>query len=142
LQIVGTHHGYIPTESDAEETKQIIAEINALSPDILILGMGMPRQERWLLNNWDFVNANVALTGGAVFDYISGDLKRAPTWMTNYGFEWMGRLLIEPRRLWKRYVIGNPSYFWHVFKYTLQHTDRRDVTKPISIVTSRSRRIA
>jgi N-acetylglucosaminyldiphosphoundecaprenol N-acetyl-beta-D-mannosaminyltransferase len=79
--------------------------------------MGMPIQELWLEENWDRVNANIALTGGAVFDYISGDLKRAPHWMTDHGLEWLGRLIIEPRRLWKRYMIGNPLFLWRVFRH-------------------------
>lgn len=138
LNIAGVHHGYIPVENDAPETQAVIADINAVSPDILLVGMGMPRQERWLLNNWRYINAHVALTGGAVFDYISGDLQRAPTWMTNYGFEWMGRLLIEPRRLWKRYVIGNPRYFWRVFLYTLGRTQRQHQTSLNSTPSSNS----
>ncbi len=129
LQIVGTHHGYLPVEASATENQELIATINTLQPHILIIGMGMPRQERWLLENWRYVNANIALTGGAVFDYISGDLTRAPQWMTNHGLEWMGRLLIEPRRLWKRYVIGNPTYFMRVLRYTLLTPKARRATK-------------
>ncbi|MBK7215491.1 MAG: WecB/TagA/CpsF family glycosyltransferase [Candidatus Promineofilum sp.] len=67
----------------------------------------MPRQEAWLRDNWHRLDARVALTGGAVFDYISGDLARAPRWMTDNGLEWLGRLLIEPKRLWRRYLLGN-----------------------------------
>jgi N-acetylglucosaminyldiphosphoundecaprenol N-acetyl-beta-D-mannosaminyltransferase len=79
----------------------------------------MPLQERWLMENWDHIDANVALTGGAVFDYVSGELQRAPRWMTDNGLEWLGRLLIEPRRLWKRYLIGNPLFIWRVLKQRL-----------------------
>ena len=111
LNILGTHHGYL----DGEDGNQLISMINSLSPNILILGMGMPLQERWLLENWDMVKANIALTGGAVFDYVSGELDRSPRWMIEGGFEWLGRLFIEPRRLWKRYILGNPLFFWRIF---------------------------
>ena len=74
-------------------------EINAVKPNILIVGFGMPLQERWLLENWERVEANVALTGGGVFDILSGKLRRPPRWMTDHSLEWLGRLIIEPRQL-------------------------------------------
>jgi len=76
----------------------------------------MPIQERWLKQNWDRLECNVAFTGGAVFDYISGELRRPPRWMTSHGLEWLGRLIIEPRRLWRRYIIGNTLFLWRVVK--------------------------
>jgi N-acetylglucosaminyldiphosphoundecaprenol N-acetyl-beta-D-mannosaminyltransferase len=114
LRIVGTHHGYFDKAPGDPENESLVEQINAVRPDILIVGFGMPTQERWLLENWDRVEANVALTGGAVFDYVSGELRRAPIWMTDHGLEWLGRLLIEPRRLWKRYLVGNPLFLWRV----------------------------
>ena len=93
----------------------MIEGINAAKPDLLIVGLGMPLQERWLADNWSSIDAGVALTAGATFDYISGELRRAPRWMTDNGLEWLGRLLLEPGRLWKRYIIGNPIFFWRVF---------------------------
>jgi N-acetylglucosaminyldiphosphoundecaprenol N-acetyl-beta-D-mannosaminyltransferase len=114
LRIVGSHNGYFDKGVGSPENASVIAEINAARPDVLVMGLGMPMQEQWLMDNWDQVDAGVALTGGAVFDYISGDLKRAPRWMTDNGLEWLGRLLIEPRRLWKRYILGNPLFVWRV----------------------------
>lgn len=119
LRIVGVHHGYFDRSPDSEENKALVRQINASKPNILIIGLGMPLQERWLVENWPRINANIALTGGAVFDYVSGDLSRAPRWMTNHGLEWLGRLLIEPRRLWKRYLIGNPLFLYRVLKQRL-----------------------
>jgi N-acetylglucosaminyldiphosphoundecaprenol N-acetyl-beta-D-mannosaminyltransferase len=119
LHIVGTHHGYFDKTPGSPENEAVIAEINAVKPNILIVGFGMPLQERWLMENWERIDANVALTGGAVFDYVSGELQRAPRWMTDNGLEWLGRLIIEPRRLWKRYIIGNPLFLWRVFKQKL-----------------------
>jgi len=119
LRIVGIHHGYFDKTPGSAENEAVIAQINAVKPNILIVGFGMPLQERWLMENWDRIDANVALTGGAVFDYVSGELKRAPRWMTDHGLEWLGRLIIEPRRLWKRYIIGNPLFLWRVLKQRL-----------------------
>ena len=119
LKIAGVRDGYFDKTFNSKENEAVIADINACRPNILVLGMGMPLQERWLMENWDRLNVNVVLTGGAVFDYISGDLQRAPKWMTDNGLEWLGRLLIEPRRLWKRYVLGNPLFLWRVFQQRL-----------------------
>jgi N-acetylglucosaminyldiphosphoundecaprenol N-acetyl-beta-D-mannosaminyltransferase len=116
LNIVGTHHGYFDKQAGSEENNKLIEKINISNPDILWVGFGMPLQEKWLMENWDSLNVNVALTGGAIFDYISGEIIRGPRWMTDYGFEWLARLLIEPRRLWRRYIIGNPLFFWRILK--------------------------
>jgi N-acetylglucosaminyldiphosphoundecaprenol N-acetyl-beta-D-mannosaminyltransferase len=116
LRVVGTQHGYFDKNANNEENVRVIHRINENKPDILIIGMGMPIQERWLIENRDKLDVSVILTGGAVFDYVSGNLKRAPKWMTDNGLEWLGRLLIEPRRLWKRYLIGNPVFLWRVIK--------------------------
>lgn len=124
LRIVGTHHGYFDKTPGGKENEAVVEAINAVKPNILIVGFGMPLQERWLMVNWDRIEANVALPGGAVFDYVSGELRRAPRWMTDHGLEWLGRLLIEPRRLWRRYLVGNPRFFWRVLKQRLKWGDR------------------
>lgn len=115
IRVVGTHHGYFDKTPGSQENERVVLKINAVSPNILIVGFGMPIQEQWVMENWARVNANVIFTGGAAFDYASGELKRAPRWMTEHGLEWLGRLIIEPGRLWKRYLIGNPLFFWRVF---------------------------
>ncbi len=116
LKVSGVHHGYFDHTPGSPENEKIVKEINAASPDILVLGFGMPLQERWLMENWGGVEARVALTGGAVFDYISGELQRGPRILTNNGFEWLARLLIEPERLWRRYVVGNPLFLMRVLR--------------------------
>jgi N-acetylglucosaminyldiphosphoundecaprenol N-acetyl-beta-D-mannosaminyltransferase len=115
IRIAGIQHGYFNKNFGDIENEAVIREINAAAPDILVLGFGMPIQEKWLMENWGNIRARVALTGGAVFDYVSGDLPRAPRWMTDHGIEWLGRLVIEPGRLWRRYLIGNPIFFWRIF---------------------------
>ena len=121
IRIVGIHHGYFDKSSGSIENANVIEDINRVNPNILVLGFGMPLQELWLKENWPNVKANIALTGGAVFDYVSGDLKRGPKLLTDNGFEWLARLLIEPKRLWQRYIIGNPLFLYRVLlqKYGL-----------------------
>jgi N-acetylglucosaminyldiphosphoundecaprenol N-acetyl-beta-D-mannosaminyltransferase len=113
LEIVGVHHGYF------DHSEAVVEEINAAAPDILLVGLGMPLQEYWLMENWHRLDAGVALTGGAVFDYVSGRLRRGPHLLTSSGFEWLARLLIEPRRLWRRYLVGNPLFLLRVLKQRL-----------------------
>lgn len=120
LNIAGVHHGYFNKTPGHPENEAIIVTINEARPNILLVGMGMPLQEMWLRDNWAQINANIALTGGAVFDYVSGNLQRAPRWMTENGLEWLGRLIIEPQRLWKRYILGNPRFLWNLFRYKAQ----------------------
>ncbi|MFZ5822128.1 MAG: WecB/TagA/CpsF family glycosyltransferase [Chloroflexota bacterium] len=115
LKIVGTHHGFFSKKPGHPENQDVIAQINSAKPDLLIVGMGMPLQEYWIMENFDDLDVKIIFNGGAVFDYVSGELRRPPSWMTNHGMEWLGRLIIEPGRLWKRYLIGNPLFFWRVF---------------------------
>jgi N-acetylglucosaminyldiphosphoundecaprenol N-acetyl-beta-D-mannosaminyltransferase len=119
LRVVGTQHGYFDKTPGSRENAAVIRAINAANPNILIVAFGMPVQEAWLRDNWGQVSANVALTGGAAFDYVSGELARGPRWMTGHGFEWLARLVIEPRRLWRRYLIGNPLFLARVIRQRL-----------------------
>ncbi len=119
LQVAGIHDGYFDRSAGSPENEAVIKEINAVAPDILLVGFGMPLQERWLMENWRRIDANVALTGGAVFDYVSGGLRRGPRVLTDNGFEWLARLMVEPRRLWRRYVVGNPIFLLRVLRQRL-----------------------
>lgn len=110
LKIVGVRHGFFDHRAGSPENEAVVAEINAARPDVLLIGLGMPLQERWLMENHRRLDVGVALTGGAVFDYASGRLRRGPSLLTDYGFEWLARLLVEPRRLWRRYLLGNPLF--------------------------------
>lgn len=120
LIIAGVDHGYFDKTPGSPENEAVIGRINAARPHILLLGFGMPLQEQWLRDNWSALQVNIGLTGGAVFDYLSGELKRAPRWMTDNGLEWLGRLLIEPGRLWQRYVLGNPKFLARVLAQRLR----------------------
>lgn len=114
LLIKGVHHGFF--EKEGPENEYIVDLINIAKPDILIVAMGMSLQEKWLKDNWKKLDAKVFLVGGACFDYVSGNLKRGPKILTHNGLEWFCRLIIEPRRLWRRYLIGSVIFFIQILK--------------------------
>ena len=118
LQIAGFHSGFF--SGDLEE-QAVVAEINACHPNLLIVGMGMPLQEQWLMRHLPHLNVNVALTGGAVFDYVGGGLKMAPDIFYRMKMEWLFRLAQSPRRLFARYIIGNHLFLWRVIMYHWFH---------------------
>ena len=122
LKIAGLHHGHFDHAPGSPENEKIVQEISAARPDILLLGLGMPLQERWLMQNRHRIDFGVALTGGAVFDYASGRLRRGPRLLTDNGLEWLARLLVEPRRLWRRYLLGNPLFLLRVLRQRLART--------------------
>ena len=123
LQILGVLDGYF--QKRGLENKRIIAEINRQKPDILIVGFGMPLQEKWLSENWQKVDAHIFLTGGAVFDYVSGRAKRAPQWMIQANLEWLFRFIQEPRRLFSHYVFGIPYFFFRIFLEKMRGNKKR-----------------
>jgi N-acetylglucosaminyldiphosphoundecaprenol N-acetyl-beta-D-mannosaminyltransferase len=116
LYIVGIHHGYFNKGINNLENNIVVQDINEKKPDILIVGFGMPMQEYWISENWGQMNVPVVLPVGALIDYMARVVPRAPRWMTDHGLEWLGRLIIEPRRLWKRYLLGNPIFLWRVLQ--------------------------
>ena len=116
LRIAGTGHGYFDQSADSDDNRSVIGRINAARPDIVMVGLGMPLQEKWIAANRQALDAPVVLSAGAAFDYVSGSLRRPPAWMTRTGFEWLGRLIIEPRRLAGRYVLGNPAFLIRVLR--------------------------
>ena len=119
VKIAGTHHGYFDKEPGSEENQEVIRRINAVKPNMLIVCFGMPLQEQWLMENWKDVDANVFMVGGAALDYLAGEVPRPPVWMRKHSLEWLGRLAIEPRRLWRRYLLGNSLFVLRVLKQRL-----------------------
>lgn len=93
-----------------EEDREIVRMINQSAPDIVWVGLGSPKQERWMAAHVGRLNAPVLLGVGAAFDFHTGRKPQAPAWMQRSGLEWLFRLLTEPRRLWKRYLINNPLF--------------------------------
>jgi len=92
----------------------VIAQINAVRPGALLVGFGMPAQELWITAHRGRLNATLLLAVGGLFDYLSGVKRRGPRWLTDRGFEWLCRLLSEPRRLGRRYLLGLPRFAWIV----------------------------
>jgi N-acetylglucosaminyldiphosphoundecaprenol N-acetyl-beta-D-mannosaminyltransferase len=99
-----------------EEDITMIHAINKFSPDVLFVGMTAPKQEKWAAEHFDEINARHICCIGAVFDFYAGTIKRAPQWMIKPGLEWLYRLIKEPRRMWRRYIIGNPKFLWFILK--------------------------
>jgi N-acetylglucosaminyldiphosphoundecaprenol N-acetyl-beta-D-mannosaminyltransferase len=116
LQLAGAYHGYFDKTPGSLENEKVITMINAARPDVLIVGFGMPLQERWLMENWERLDVKVTLTGGAILDRVAGHLRRGPRWMSDNGLEWLARLAMEPTRLWRRYLIGNPAFLLRVLR--------------------------
>jgi N-acetylglucosaminyldiphosphoundecaprenol N-acetyl-beta-D-mannosaminyltransferase len=98
-----THHGYF--KKVGQENQDVLEMIRCFTPNVLMVGMGMPLQEHWILENIEHIEANVILTSGACFDYIAGVIPSAPRWVGRVGLEWLFRLISEPKRLWRRYLL-------------------------------------
>jgi N-acetylglucosaminyldiphosphoundecaprenol N-acetyl-beta-D-mannosaminyltransferase len=109
LAIVGTYQAPFRPLSDAEAT-EIAAEINASGAEIVWVGTGVPRQEKWMASMRDRLDAPVLIGVGAAFDFNAGLIPQAPEWMQRMGMEWLFRLIQEPRRLWRRYARYNPRF--------------------------------
>ena len=102
---MGTHHGYFDQDPEAAENLRILERLADYRPDILMVGMGMPRQEHWILDSIDRLNAGVILPCGACMDYVAGVVPTPPRWAGRIGLEWLFRLVREPVRLSKRYLV-------------------------------------
>jgi exopolysaccharide biosynthesis WecB/TagA/CpsF family protein len=109
IRVVGFQHGY-------ENGDGSLAQIRAARPDVLLVALGNPRQERWIADHLAALGVPLAIGVGALFDYLAGRVPRAPLWMRRLRSEWIFRLVVEPRRLWRRYLVGNTQFLWHVVR--------------------------
>lgn len=110
---VASLDGYVAPEGRTEEALDRIA---AYRPDVVLVGMGSPTQERWVLENRPRIAAPVVWALGATFDYYAGEQARGPEWLRRAGHEWAARLLADPGRLWRRYVLGNPRFLLRAWR--------------------------
>lgn len=103
MEIVGFDHGY-------GDDREVVAHVNAVKPDILLVALGVPRQEKWIADHLGELDVGCAIAVGGLLDFVSGRIPRAPKWMRRLGIEWVFRLMQEPRRMFRRYIIGNPLF--------------------------------
>ena len=116
LEVVTYSPPYKPEFSD-EDNKEMIQAINKAKPDLLWIGMTAPKQEKWTYQHWKELDIHCHVgTIGAVFDFYAGTVERAPLWWQKHSMEWLYRLLFEPKRMWRRYVIGIPLFLWNILK--------------------------
>jgi N-acetylglucosaminyldiphosphoundecaprenol N-acetyl-beta-D-mannosaminyltransferase len=128
LQIAGE---YAPPfhELSTLEDKAIVERINATTPDLVWVGLSTPKQERWMAAHVGRLTAPVLIGVGAAFDFHAGVKRQAPRWMQRSGLEWSFRLMTEPRRLWKRYLVNNPQFVWRISQQLLRPGDRAVVRR-------------
>lgn len=117
LNIVGTYSPKYGFENDENEINNIVNIINYKKPDILAVGLGAPKQEKFIYKYRDKLNVPISLAIGASIDFEAGNIKRAPKWMQNYGLEWFYRLCKEPKRMFKRYIIDDMKILKLAIKY-------------------------
>jgi N-acetylglucosaminyldiphosphoundecaprenol N-acetyl-beta-D-mannosaminyltransferase len=112
-------HKYSPPfkpEFTPADNQIMVDKINELQPDVLFVGMTAPKQEKWAANNLSDLKVKHICCIGAVFDFYAGTVKRAPEMIIALGMEWLFRLIKEPRRMWRRYILGNPEFVWLIIK--------------------------
>lgn len=117
IKIVGTYAPPFGFEKNEEELIQINGMISEAQPDLLITCFGCPKQEKFIYRNMDKYDAKVSVSAGATVDFLAGNVKRAPKWMSEHGLEWFYRFLQEPKRMFKRYFVDDVKILKLVWKY-------------------------
>lgn len=120
LSIAGTYAPPFGFEKDEEELQCIREKISAVKPDLVLSCFGCPKQEKWIYENYRRIEATVFLCAGATVDFLAGNVKRAPEWISRMGMEWFYRFLKEPKRLFKRYFVDDMKIIGLIFKYRKQ----------------------
>lgn len=113
-------------ELTSDEVVEIDAEINSTDPDIVWVGLSTPKQERWMAAHRDALNAPVLIGVGAAFDFHAGRLRQAPPQLQRMGLEWLFRLAVEPKRLWRRYLVQYPPFVWKILRQRPRVVDESD----------------
>lgn len=128
LQVVGTCAPPLGFEKDEAERAKVRQAISAVSPDIVLCCLGCPKQEKWIDANFRDIDARVFLCAGATVDFLAGNVRRCPAWVSRIGMEWFYRFLKEPKRLFKRYFIDDMQLFPLIIKYRHQRTEKTEVS--------------
>lgn len=116
IKIAGTYSPPFKAEFDDEDNRRMIEAINKAKPDVLWVGMTAPKQEKWIYQNREKLEVKFIGPVGAVFDFYTGNIKRSHPFFQKLGLEWLPRLLREPRRLWRRNFVSNPSFLFRVIR--------------------------
>lgn len=119
LRVVHVSHGYL----SSEEEREAISHINNSGAGMLFVARGVPTQEHWIAHHREEIKVPVMLGVGALFDFYSGRISRAPKWMRNLRLEWLYRLMLEPRRMFCRYIVGNPAFIFRVIRRRMGKND-------------------
>lgn len=114
LRVAGTHSPQVQTDTEGPEDEETREIVRKAKPQLLFVAFGMPKQEIWMARNYKRMGVPVCIAVGASFDFVAEVQSRAPRWMQRMGLEWSWRLLHEPRRLWKRYLLHDLPFFWYV----------------------------
>jgi N-acetylglucosaminyldiphosphoundecaprenol N-acetyl-beta-D-mannosaminyltransferase len=117
---IATYSPPYKPEFTTEDNQAMIDAVNSFSPEVLFVGMTAPKQEKWVARHIEKLNIKHVGCIGATFDFYAGTVDRAPDWMIGLGLEWLYRLIREPKRMWRRYVLGNPKFLWHVLSEKLK----------------------
>jgi exopolysaccharide biosynthesis WecB/TagA/CpsF family protein len=138
LRICGTAPGFF---ENSEDEDRAIEAINASAAEVLLVGMGVPTQERWIARNRHRLKPSVLIGVGGLFDYFSGNIPRAPLWMRKTGLEWVWRLSMEPKRLARRYLLGNAEFLLRLAAQRLLSPQlfeqSEDTALPLSVAAPR-----
>jgi N-acetylglucosaminyldiphosphoundecaprenol N-acetyl-beta-D-mannosaminyltransferase len=124
LLVAGTYCPPPGFERDSEESERVNRALRSADPDILFVGLGAPKQEQWIFANQQELGIPVAVGVGASLDFVSGLVPRAPRWMQRAGLEWLFRVIMEPRRLGRRYARVIPGFVWLVLRQYLRERPR------------------
>jgi len=116
LQVIGAYSPPFGFENDRAKNEKIIKMIKEAKPDILFVGLGAPKQEKWIYKYKVQYQVPISIGIGISFEFTAGIIKRAPLWMQKIGLEWLWRLMMEPKRLWKRYLIDDIQFFWLILR--------------------------
>ncbi len=120
LSVAGWDPAPVGFDKDPELSAALEEKIRKARPDLLFVALGSPKQDVWIHEHKDRLGVPVSMGVGATLDFISGKVKRAPLFFQRAGLEWFWRLLSEPRRLWKRYLLDDMPFFWHIFRERLR----------------------